>query len=50
MVLRYFDDLSVEAVAEILGCSTGTVKSQTAKGLARLRQVICDDALVKEEL
>lgn len=50
VVLRYFDDLSVEAVAEIMGCSTGTVKSQTAKGLARLRDVIGQDTLVKEEL
>lgn len=50
VVLRYFDDLSVEAVAEIMGCSAGTVKSQTAKGLARLRDVIGHDTLVKEEL
>lgn len=49
VVLRYFDDLSVEAVAEIMGCSTGTVKSQTAKGLARLHDVIGQDTLVKEE-
>ncbi|USQ77434.1 SigE family RNA polymerase sigma factor [Ornithinimicrobium cryptoxanthini] len=50
VVLRYFDDLSVEAVAEIMGCSAGTVKSQTAKGLARLRDVIGQDTLIKEEL
>lgn len=50
VVLRYFDDLSVEAVAEIMACSPGTVKSQTAKGLARLRAVMGADTLVKEEL
>jgi RNA polymerase sigma-70 factor (sigma-E family) len=50
VVLRYFDDLSVAAVAEIMACSAGTVKSQTAKGLARLRELIGDDDLVKEEL
>lgn len=50
VVLRYFDDLSVAAVAEIMGCSEGTVKSQTAKGLARLREVIGQDVLVEEEL
>lgn len=33
--MRY--DLSVEQTAEILGCATGTVKTQTARGLADLR-------------
>jgi RNA polymerase sigma factor (sigma-70 family) len=37
VVLRYYEDLSVESVAEALGCRTGTVKSQTARGLASLR-------------
>ncbi|MBB4686707.1 SigE family RNA polymerase sigma factor [Amycolatopsis jiangsuensis] len=37
LVLRYFEDLSVEETAEALGCSTGTVKSQAARGLATLR-------------
>jgi RNA polymerase sigma-70 factor (sigma-E family) len=37
VVLRFYDDLSVEAVAEALGCRVGTVKSQTARGLDALR-------------
>lgn len=37
LVLRFVADLSVEQVAETLGCSTGTVKSQTARGLNALR-------------
>ena len=37
VVLRYFDDLSEAETAQMLGCSLGTVKSQTARGLARLR-------------
>jgi RNA polymerase sigma-70 factor (sigma-E family) len=37
LVLRYFCDLSVEETAEALGCSTGTVKSQTARALDALR-------------
>jgi RNA polymerase sigma-70 factor (sigma-E family) len=37
LVLRYYCDLPVEQAAQLLGCSPGTVKSQTAKGLAALR-------------
>ncbi|WP_171112311.1 MULTISPECIES: SigE family RNA polymerase sigma factor [Streptomyces] len=37
VVMRYWEDLSEAEVAEVLGCSTGTVKSQAAKGLAKLR-------------
>ena len=40
VVLRYFDDLAVEAVAELMGSSPGTVKSQSAKGLAKLRSAL----------
>jgi RNA polymerase sigma-70 factor (sigma-E family) len=37
LVLRFFDDLSEAQTAQMLGCSLGTVKSQAARGLARLR-------------
>jgi RNA polymerase sigma-70 factor (sigma-E family) len=39
LVLRYFDDLSVSDTAAVLGCSEGTVKSQTARGLVTLQAV-----------
>jgi RNA polymerase sigma-70 factor (sigma-E family) len=37
IVLRFYCDLTVEQVADVLGCTPGTVKSQTAKGLGALR-------------
>jgi RNA polymerase sigma-70 factor (sigma-E family) len=38
--LRYFLDLSEVQVAEILGCSVGTVKSNASRGLGRLRGLV----------
>jgi RNA polymerase sigma-70 factor (sigma-E family) len=40
LVLRYFDDLSVAETASALACSEGTVKSQTARALDRMRCVL----------
>jgi RNA polymerase sigma-70 factor (sigma-E family) len=40
LVLRYVYDLPVSDVAEILGCSEGNVKSQTARGLSKLRKLL----------
>ena len=43
LVLRFYADLSVEDTAEALGLRTGTVKSQSARGLATLRQLLAAD-------
>lgn len=40
LVLRYFDDLTEGQTAQMLGCSVGTVKSQTARALDRLRAAV----------
>lgn len=48
LVLRYFEDLSIEQTAEVLGCSAGTVKSQSHHGLAKLRELIGDPADFEE--
>jgi RNA polymerase sigma-70 factor (sigma-E family) len=37
LVLRYFEDLTEQQVAEALGISVGTVKSQASRALAQLR-------------
>lgn len=39
IVLRYLMDLSVGETARVMDCSEGTVKSQTARALVRLREV-----------
>ncbi len=40
LVLRFYCDLPVEVTARELGCTAGTVKSQTAKGLEALRRTL----------
>jgi RNA polymerase sigma factor (sigma-70 family) len=40
LVLRYFGDLPEAEVATILDCPLGTIKSNTARGLERLREAL----------
>ena len=40
VVLRFYDDLSEARTAELLGCSAGSVKQHTSRGLARLRELL----------
>ena len=42
VVLRHYEDLSEAEVARVLSCSVGTVKSQCARGLAKLRDALDD--------
>jgi RNA polymerase sigma-70 factor (sigma-E family) len=42
VVLRHYEDLSEAQVAALLGCSIGTVKSQNARALARLRAALVE--------
>ncbi|MDH6121787.1 RNA polymerase sigma-70 factor (sigma-E family) [Kitasatospora sp. GAS204A] len=40
VVLRYYQDLPEQQVAEVLGCPIGTARSLTSRGVAKLRQVL----------
>ncbi|PSL02140.1 RNA polymerase sigma-70 factor (sigma-E family) [Haloactinopolyspora alba] len=48
VVLRYWCGLSVEETAEDLGCSTGTVKSQTARAMSALRAALSPEDVTSE--
>ncbi|GGD19632.1 SigE family RNA polymerase sigma factor [Nocardioides daphniae] len=43
VVLRHVEDRPEREVAQMLGCSVGTVKSQAHAGLARLRRILAED-------
>ncbi|MFG2039451.1 SigE family RNA polymerase sigma factor [Dactylosporangium sp. NPDC048998] len=40
LILRYFEDLSVEETAAVLSCRQGTVASQASRALAKLRDLV----------
>lgn len=40
LILRYWEDLSIEDTARAMRCSAGTVKSQAARGLQTLRGLV----------
>ena len=50
LVLRYLEDLPESQVAEILGCSVGTVRSQTHKAITQLRMVLPSLGLTSTEV
>jgi RNA polymerase sigma-70 factor (sigma-E family) len=40
LVLRYYEDLPDASIAELMGCTSGTVRSQASRGLAALRPLL----------
>ncbi|SIQ44767.1 SigE family RNA polymerase sigma factor [Micromonospora avicenniae] len=49
LVLRFWQDLSVEQTAAALGCSVGAVKSHTSRGLHTLRVRLGDGFLIEQK-
>jgi RNA polymerase sigma-70 factor (sigma-E family) len=51
VVLRFYEDLSERETAQVLGCSVGTVKSLSCRGLQKLRaQHACAQKAVESEV
>jgi RNA polymerase sigma-70 factor (sigma-E family) len=42
IVLRFYEDLSEEQTARVLGCAVGTVKSSVSRGLRQMRKALDD--------
>jgi len=49
VVLRYWEDLSVDETAQLMGCSTGTVKSNSSRGLDRLRVLLTRSGAMSDD-
>jgi RNA polymerase sigma-70 factor (sigma-E family) len=45
LVLRFYDDLPVAEVADLLGCSAGAVKTHTHRGIRKLRHLLGEEAV-----
>jgi RNA polymerase sigma-70 factor (sigma-E family) len=50
LALRYLEDLPEAQVAGILGCSVGTVRSQTHKAITQLRSALASAGLTSTEV
>lgn len=50
LVLRYYDDLKVDDIAETLGISSGAVKRYLSDGLAKMAIALADDGTVADRL
>lgn len=43
IILKYFNDLTIQEISEILNCPIGTVKTHLNKGLCTLRKIVCKE-------
>jgi RNA polymerase sigma-70 factor (ECF subfamily) len=49
ITLRFFENLKLTEIAEVLGSSPGTVRSQLTRALAKLRKVLAIEFMEKSE-
>ncbi len=49
LVLRYWDGLTEQQIADHLGCSAGTVKSRASRGIAALRRLGVSEGVLQRE-
>ncbi|WP_324273459.1 SigE family RNA polymerase sigma factor [Blastococcus brunescens] len=47
VVLRFYEDLTEAQTAELLGCSVGTVKTQSSRAMTRLRSALAADPALR---
>jgi len=50
ITMRFFENLKMIEIAEVLGSSPGTVRSQLARALAKLRKVLATEFMDKSEV
>ena len=50
LFLRYYQGLTIDETAQVLACHAGTVKSQTTRGLKRLREVLAAGYILLDDL
>ncbi len=50
LVMRYYDDLKVDDIAELLGISAGAVKRYLSDGLAKMAIALADDGTIEDRL
>jgi len=50
ITLRFFENLKLTEIAEVLGSSSGTVRSQMARALAKLRKALATEFMEKSEV
>ncbi len=50
IALRFFENLKLTEIAEVLGCGAGTVRSQLARALAKMRKLLATEFTEKSEV
>jgi len=50
ITLRFFENMKLNEIAEVLGGSPGTVRSQLARALAMLRKKLAAELMGKSEV